>query len=877
MTLDLTGTWLAKDLAPGIGLEQKMFLLRRAPDDAVPVRVPGTVREALREAGKIPDPYMGYENEKSLWTEQREWWFFKTVRLAPDLQGRHVDLVFEGTTFQGQVWVNGRPAGPLKGMLNPRSFDVSRLLEYGGDNTIVVRLEAAPDAGVRDVKDGLTWYAPRDQLFSVAQCMYGWDWGPHGVPVGIWQPVRLRVSGSLRVEHPYVRTQILSSTRAKCGIDLDLRNLSPEAKEGRLHAALAEEDTKRRIVESDQVVRLSAGESRTVHLDLEVPDPKLWWPNGMGAHPLYVLDANLSDDAGLSETVTTQFGIRELKLVENEGAADFVRAMKETMNEHAGDAYHMGKVASTYPWTFEINGKKMFAKGGNWIPADQLLRLDRDRYERLLSLARDGHFNLLRVWGGGLYETEDFYDLCDRYGILAWQEFLSNNRFAKIDRESFLEGADAAVLRLRNHPSLTFWCGGNEFDPDDTGSKAVIDSLADLLNRRDPQREFHRASPYMGDDHSWGVWHGQEPYTAYRVVRPFRSEAGLNAPPVLENYRRFTPESLRWPLDAKYVEYRGESSAQRDHLGKLLRYANEFGESGGLEEFIRKSQLYQALGDEFDMEYCRSNKFKNSGFLVWQYNDIWPAISWSTVDWYGTPKAAYYFQKRAARPVHVAVDFVRYLWKPGETFSADMVLLNDTEDAITSGAVKARLLDVEGATLATQGAPARARANQSAKVGTLSFKIPEGLSGRTFFASVALEDSEAGPISDVLYPIAVNKSAGYAGIFAEMNRMPPAALSVEVVRVEATPGNAGTARAVLRLGNASAPLAFFVRVRMLEESPVLRTSYSDNFISLLPGASRTIEVRVESKETAPDKVHFEISGWNVAAQTLEVNLPRPRR
>jgi len=194
----------------------------------------------------------------------------------------------------------------------------------------------------------------------------------------------------------------------------------------------------------------------------------------------------------------------------------------------------------------------MFAKGGNWIPVDQLLRLDRDRYDGLLRLFKDANFNLLRVWGGGLYETDDFYDLCDEYGILAWQEFLSNRNFSKIDRESFLNGAESAILRIRNHPSLTFWCGGNEFDPDDQGSREVIDELADLLKKLDPQREFHRASPYMGDDHYWGVWHRMEPYTKYRIVRPFRSEAGLNAPPVSENYRIFTPQNLLWPPDTTY-------------------------------------------------------------------------------------------------------------------------------------------------------------------------------------------------------------------------------------------------------------------------------------------------------------------------------------
>jgi beta-galactosidase/beta-glucuronidase len=871
-TVDLDGPWLTKDFAPGRGLAREVHLPGHVPTDALPIDVPGTVREALRKAGKIPDPYVGYENEKSLWTVHKEWWFWKTFSLGPEARGKHVDLVFEGTSYEGEVWLNGQRVGALKGMLNPRAFEVSPLLVYDKENTIAVRLVAPPDAGSTKQTRGLTFRTPRDQLYSIAQSMYGWDWGPYGVPVGIWRPVKLRVSGPLRIEHPYIRTDDISRAKAHCDVDLDVSNPSSEETPGTLRGAILESGSGKKVAAFEQPIRLGPGESRTVHVDLEVRHPKLWWPNGMGRQDLYLLEVSVSTAAGESERQTTRFGIRELKLVENDKVAEFLKTMKE----HVGDSHHLGNVVGSYPWTFQINGKKMFAKGGNWIPADQLLRLGRDRYQRLLGLARDSHFNLLRVWGGGLYETDDFYELCDEYGILAWQEFLSNRNFSKIDRETFLDGADAAILRLRNHPSLTFWCGGNEFDPDDQGSKAVIDSLDALLKRRDPQREFHRASPYMGDDHYWGVWHHKEPYTAYRVVRPFRSEAGLNAPPVLENYLKFTPEALRWPLDETYVEYRGESNPRFAHLDKLRHYADQFGESASLEEVIRKSQLYQALGNEFDMEYCRSNKFRNSGFLVWQYNDIWPAISWATVDWYGTPKPAYYFQKRASRPIHVSADFERYLWEPGETFGADVYLLNDTEARVPDATFVARLLDVTGKTIVERRGAARAGANASAKIGRIEQEIPDEMAHRVFFVAVELNDKQGRKISDALYPIAVGDAKTYAGAFAEMNRMPPVAVQAEIATaawVLATGENQkGSASGTVRLSNASSQLAFFIRVQMREESETLRTTYSDNYVSLLPGESKTIAVNVELTGPPPEKLHLETSGWNCPPHALDVTL-----
>lgn len=869
-SIDLSGPWLMKDYTPGVGIEKHLQLPGRVPPDCLPARVPGTVRAALLDAGEIPDPYFGYENEKSLWVEEKEWWFFKTFRIAKGLKGQYIDLEFEGTSFQGEVWLNGLRIGDLKGMLNPRAFDVTRVLHYGHDNALVVRLEATPDARFNQTARGLTWRTPRDQLFSIAQSMYGWDWGPHGIPIGLWRPVKLRVTGPLRLDRPVIRTKIPTLAKADCDIELDVRNLSNEKRRSLVQGALVEKETGRVVAEFQQEYELEPHETRPLRFQAVVVHPRLWWPNGMGRQDLYQLRATVSAGA-VSDSFDTQFGIREVKLIENEQVEEFLKTMKEQV----GDSHHLGNVVGSYPWTFQVNGKKMFAKGGNWIPVDQLLRLDRDRYERLLTMARDSDFNLLRVWGGGLYETDDFYQLCDEYGILAWQEFLSNRNFSKIDRENFLEGAESAILRLRNHPSLALWCGGNEFDPDDMGSKAVIDDLGERLRSLDPDRDFHRVSPYMGDDHYWGVWHHKEPYTAYRTIRPFRSEAGLNAPPVLEDYVKFTPEEKRWPLDETYIEYHGESNTRFAHLDKLRRYADEFGQSKTLTDFIQKSQLYQALGDAFDMEYCRSRKFRNSGLLVWQYNDIWPAVSWSTVDWYGTPKAAYYYQKRASRPVHISVDFERYLWKSGETFAADISLLNDTDKPIEKAFFVSRLLDLEGKVLVEKRGPAIGAANQSLKIGTIEYRIPDDLPGRMFFVSAELRQEDGSKISDVLYPIAVGEDLkDFSSIFAAFDGMPPATVKAEFSKtgrkLESDLNNGFT----LRLSNPTEKLAFFVRVQMMEESRAIRSSYSDNYISLLPGESKPIVVRVENKKNPGASLHFEVVCWNCQTQKLELDFAK---
>ena len=868
-SISLDGAWLMKDYSQGVGVMKQVMKPGGRPTDCLPITVPGTVRAALLNDGEIPDPYYGYDNEKSLWVEAKEWWFFRTFAVDSTLRGKHVDLVFEGSSFQGEAYVNGERVGDLKGMLNPRSFDVSTVLNYGGENEIAVRLEATPDARINQMARGLTWDTPRDQLYSIAQCMYGWDWGPHGVPVGLWKPVRLRVSGPLRVQHPYVRTRIVSPSEAVCSVEVEVENMTDRGEEGTLSCTLVEEQGGRAAGDVTKSVKLSAREIRRVSFDMTVSHPRLWWPNGMGAQDLYRLNAEVSAGGSVSESASATFGIRELKLVENENVAAFLKSMKK----EAGNPYHLGKVVASYPWTFQVNGKKMYAIGANWIPVDQLLRLDRGRYDRLLTLARDAHFNLLRVWGGGLYETDDFYDLCDRYGILAWQEFLSNRSFSRIDRDNFLEGAASAVYRLRNHPSLTFWCGGNEFDPDDTGSKEVIDALGELLAKLDPSREFHRASPYKGDDHHWGVWHVQEPYTTYRIVRPFRSEAGVNTFPVPEDYVRFTPKAEQWPLDTTFVEYHGEYNTGFMHVKKLMRYADEFGASVSADDVIKKSELYQALANSFNLEYCREHKYQNSGLLIWQYDDIWPCISWSMVDWYGAPKPSYYFQKRAASPVHVAADYERYLWKTGEKFRADVYLLNDTKAPVHDVTYVAKLFDIGSRVIATVTGAASVGPDASARIGKIEYTLPDSMAGKSLFVSVELAGSDGKEISDALYPIAVSRSGDmneYRDIFADMSPMPEAAVKETWDGPHEFAG--GLQRLTVNLTNPTQRIAYFVRLMLEGETTEYTTSYSDNFISLLPGETKSIDVTIVPKRSASPRggLTFDVSAWNCPGNSVTI-------
>jgi exo-1,4-beta-D-glucosaminidase len=273
------------------------------------------------------------------------------------------------------------------------------------------------------------------------------------------------------------------------------------------------------------------------------------------------------------------------------------------------------------------------------------------------------------------------------------------------------------------------------------------------------------------------------------------------------------------------------------------------------------------------MEFCRSIKFRNSGFLVWQYNDIWPCLSWSIVDWYGTPKPSYYFLKRASRPIHISADYESYLWNAGETFKTDIYLLNDTQKPLKGLNYSARLFHCAGGMLAEKTGQAAAGANSSARISGIEYVVPDSMKGKTFFISVELKDSAGYKISDALYPIAVSGTGrleDYNNIFAELTNIPKAALNVDSPASELMIGKNGTGNINLRISNTADRPVFFVRISSAEESEKLKAIYNDNYISLMPGETKIISVEFMSKDRKelPQQVHFDITGLNCSAQKI---------
>ena len=416
-------------------------------------------------------------------------------------------------------------------------------------------------------------------------------------------------------------------------------------------------------------------------------------------------------------------------------------------------------VGSPYPWTFVVNGKKIFIKGSNWVPVDSLFRLEEDRYRQYLDLAEDAGLNLLRVWGGGIHETETFYNLCDAKGLLTWTEFwLACANYPAMPQDLFIEHATDMVRVLRNHPSLALWCGGNEFNPDAAENRGLVDRLADVVTALDPDRPFHRGSPYKGDRHGGLLMMPTRTTSKYngdilvgdaRLVL-FRSEVAVaRSAPVVESLRRFIGKDKLWPIDRPTWQYHHGVVKEQE------RDAREYGAAGSLERWIQAGQLAHAQAHRHNLEFCRQRMFLCSGCLQWQLNASWPALHREIVDFYGIPKPAYYAYKRAAREPLVVVDLSRYLYDGNETLAAPVSVVNGSHRPFGRGRVVAEVLDGASLVVHRQEGPVDLGGNESRPVFELRWTVPPGSPRQVFFIRVRLFHGDAAE-ADNLYWIGVS-------------------------------------------------------------------------------------------------------------------------
>lgn len=651
--------------------------------------VPGSVFHDLLRAGKMEDPFYRDNEMDALELTKFDYEYKRSFDADPALLARdHVLLRCEGLDTLCEVSINGKPVLSADNMHRTYETDVKDVLRAGPNDIHVVIRSATKFVLEKDKEHHLSSCAdavPGISHLRKAHSMFGWDWGPKLPDSGIWRAISIRGYDLGRIDDLYV-TQQHENGAVRLDVRTDVKRWSPNA-ELTVQAVLETPDGT--LLEGE-----ATASAEGTALSFFIAEPQLWWPRNYGKQPLYTLRVGLRSDAGDVDERTLRVGLRTLG----------VRQGKDEWGE---------------TFEFVVNGQSVFAMGANYIPEDNVFgRLSPERTERLLRSCVEANFNCIRIWGGGYYPEDHFYDLCDQLGLIVWQDHMyacGTYDFNDTFKESIrLETMDN-VKRIRHHASLGIWSGNNELEyawaewgwTERYGEKQRDDYLRqfeqflpELNASLDPNTFYWKSSPSsygginepnldsVGDMHYWDVWHGRKPITEYRTLFPrFMSEFGLQSFPSLKTVETFT-----LPEDRNIFSYVMEAH-QKNGTGneKILYYISEyFKYPKDFESLLYVSQLIQAEGMRVGVEHWRRNRGRCMGAIYWQLNDIWPGASWASLDYFGRWKATQHAAKRFFAPVLVSA------CEEGRNVSLHVT--NDTLEGF-DGMLRWRLLDHRSETI----------------------------------------------------------------------------------------------------------------------------------------------------------------------------------
>lgn len=608
-------------------------------------RVPGTVHLDLMNHQLIPDPYKDENEKKVQWVENEDWDYQTVFKIsAKELENQNVDLVFSGLDTFSEIYLNGKLLKKTDNMFRTWKIPVRNDLKVG-NNTLQIKFKSSVNVG-KDLAKKVPFTMPESPRSFVrkAQYQFGWDWGPRLVTAGIWKDVKLNFWNHAKLEN----------------IKIEQKNLTKQKAELIIHAEIFTEKSGKYsflINNETHYITLQSG-LNNISIPYQILNPKLWQPNGWGEPNLYDLKISLKKDSKIFNRISEKIGLRTIELIQDKD----------------------GKGKSFY---FKVNGNPMYAKGTNWIPSDSFTpRITKEKYKKLIKDCKDANMNMIRIWGGGIYEDDEFYKACDENGILVWQDFMFAGSFYPSD-EDFLnnvkEEVKDQVNRLQNHPSIALWCGNNEID------EAIVNwgyqkqfkySKEDSLQVwKDYKKLFHQVIPDAlkenltsekniywptspsigwghkeslteGDSHYWGVWWGEFPFEIYNEKVPrFASEYGFQGMPSLETVKSMFSENSVLSLENPTIKAHEKNARGFEIIQKYIE--RDYVVPKDFVKYNYVSQLLQARGMQIAIEAHRRAKPYNMGTLYWQLNDCWPVISWSSIDYLGNWKALHYQVKRS--------------------------------------------------------------------------------------------------------------------------------------------------------------------------------------------------------------------------------------
>ncbi len=861
-------------------------------DDWFGVSSPTSVQWALYKAGKLPHPYVGMNSKKYEWAETAIWYYKKDFEVPKEAQGNFVFLNFDGIDYFARIWLNGQFIGDHQGMFGGPVTEVSKLLNYNGKNHLVIEVKSA-NFNNQDT------FRPRDP----GNIVKPWEFtgGTGAEPwftLGMWRGVRVEIVPKIHLQRPYIVTNEIQEHQAVLHFESEVF-VDDQSLNYQLHPWKGEQlNAYPKTTPTPDVGVLKVKidfslEGKSVYYQefpvqvintrnwvngkINIRDPKLWWPNGLGDPNIYLVTVSLVRSNRTIDQISFDYGIRKVDLLPT-----------------PGPRYH----DRWRNWQFEVNGEKFFVKGANWMPADVLLDLPKEKYDWLIGLAKDAGIQIFRIWGSGILETKDFYNACNKAGIMVWQDFpIANYDTPKWPQDVWEAQVVQNIFRLRNEPSLVFWVGGNEFNPYSEGNAASIGILERNLNIFDPSRPFNRTSPDDGGIHAYPdfdpTW-----YTKVYPWAPFVSETGMHSIPEAAGLYEIVDKNEFKDLGNMYSDEFVKNHPEFIHhfvefnparVPRMLSRASHIDNMANpsLESISEASQIGAGEFYQVMSEKLQSNYPVTVGVMPWVFKRPWPVVAAiHLVDGNGLPSAPYYFLKRTYENVHVMLDIERLLWRSGETFPVRIKVLNlENGIALDHGCkVRVTIYDDQFKPIYERKADMDIALNPSVLQKLFdNFRIPDKYKSRYFFITADLLENNDSLLSrSVYWPRTIpqmedsafyNKYVSTPVEWPTLNHGPwlkptvtkgKTNLRMDLIDKKLTENGA---YCKVKISNRGKIPAFMTKIDVEGAKRIFVAE--DNFFWLAPSEERELWIKIQWREETSLQKKITLEAWNAKPVSVE--------
>jgi hypothetical protein len=863
-----------------------------------PVKVPCTVLTGLVQNKVYPDPYIGMNNmlipdasdsfnhqyhleqysylpnEPNPWKEP--YWYRTTFEIPSSDKGKHFQLIFKGINYRAEVWVNGKriaDSSKMAGMFAQYSLDISSVVNAGKANILAVKIYPLDYPGLpatpqlKALGDFFANGGPTGDIGKnvTMLCSVGWDWMPavRDRNMGIWQPVFLRTSGSVVIQNPQIKTELPNESDtnvAHLSLNLSLNNFTNASQNGVLKITIGPENFSGKSFTVYQKISINSNSSKVFNLSAQnfkefiIQEPHLWWPNGYGQANLYRIELRYDDGKQITDDTSFVFGIRTVS----------------------------SKVVMVNNWArrdFYVNGRRIHLTGGAWVP-DMMLNRDSLRYDYELHLCKNSNINLVRIWGGGVAPPDLFFEAADKYGLLIWQDFWitgdTQGEFKgspdwPLEGNVFIKNMISTIYRIRNHPSLLVWTGGNEGH----ARKELYDAMRENISTLDGTRPFIPSSSgfakmpngWQGswpDDQPSGVYSGgpyswQDPAHYYQLVDrgrdwAFKDETGIPSQPPFETLpliiSNLVPDStLPFPLNNTWGYH--DACVGNGHYDTYYNAMKErYGSPTSMKDFSDKMQLVNANGYRAIFEAAGHKLNETGGVMLWKLNAAFPSVIWQIYDWYLNPNAGYYFMQRACEPVHIQLNLD----------DSVVAIVNRTYSVNTALRAEVRVFDINSKLIFSQDKIINAKSADVEKTISLSniLSNEKGIS----FVVLNLKNSSGKTISQNTYWFSPDHN------FKSLKEMASTKVNVKILQTEK---GKNETKWTLQFTNSTKQIAFFINPQIISKGKeILPSFWSDNYFSLAPNESTTVNVSIPNAMIKEGKPELALSAWNVEKEKIEL-------